>query len=215
MKGLLQSKIFRKNLKKWLCMYVGALLLLTTVITYSKYISKFNVEDNARSTKFDVVVDYIQNKECQGDENCKYTCDGEVDNRQCSLIETHRPTTITTYDFQVGYELEVNTLLAITLHPEANFEILKLVEVNDNTEKVLFEKGTTPIVAEGVGVGLDGIITVTNNIKAPAFNKADSKKYRVEIKYNYKDEEFSELVGENENIKVPVFHVDYSAKQEK
>ena len=59
MKGLLQSKIFRKNLKKWLCMYVGALLLLTTVVTYSKYISKYNVDDDARITKFDVTVKKI------------------------------------------------------------------------------------------------------------------------------------------------------------
>jgi len=215
MKGLLQSKIFKKNLKKWLCMYVGALLLLTTVITYSKYVSKFNVQDNARATAFDVTVDYFQNAECQGEENCKYKCEGEVDKRQCSLVETHRPTTITTYDFQVNYEFEVNTLLSITLHPETNFEILKLVEINNNKEEVLYEKGTTPIVAEDVSVGLNGIITITNNIKAPMANKTEPKKYRVEIKYDYNDEDFSKLVGENENVEVPVFHVDYSAKQVK
>lgn len=215
MKGLLHSKIFRKNFKKWLCMYVGALLLLTTVITYSKYISKYNVDDEARTTKFDVVVDYLQNNECQDNQNCKYECIGEVDKRECTLTTSHRPTTITSYDFSVSYEFEVNTILALTLHPETNFEIIKLVEINNNTETILYEKAETPIVQNGVSIGADGIVTVTSNLNAPVTNKTIPSKYRVEVKYNYNEEEFSKLVGDAENIKLPVFHVDYSAKQEK
>ncbi len=54
MKGLLQSKKFKNNLKKWLCMYVGVMLLLTTVITYSKYISKFQGSTKASPAKFQI-----------------------------------------------------------------------------------------------------------------------------------------------------------------
>lgn len=55
MKGLLQSKKFKNNLKKWLFMYVGALLLLTTVVTYSKYVTeRLSSNDEARVTKFNV-----------------------------------------------------------------------------------------------------------------------------------------------------------------
>ena len=36
---LLHSKLFRQNLFKWIFMYIAALGLLTSVITYSKYIT--------------------------------------------------------------------------------------------------------------------------------------------------------------------------------
>lgn len=57
MKGLLQSKKFRNNLKKWLCMYVGVLLLLTTVITYSKYITSLQSEGKADTAKFNLLLE--------------------------------------------------------------------------------------------------------------------------------------------------------------
>ena len=57
MKGLLQSKIFRKNLRKWLCMYVGVLLLFTTVVTYSKFITNMQGDDEeSKPAKFNVDV---------------------------------------------------------------------------------------------------------------------------------------------------------------
>ena len=40
MKGLLHSKRFKENLYRWLFMYVGVIALLTTVITYSKYVTQ-------------------------------------------------------------------------------------------------------------------------------------------------------------------------------
>ena len=61
MKGLLQSKKFRKNLSKWLFMYVGVMLLLTTVVTYSKYISKFQGNDEAKTARFELRMACIDN----------------------------------------------------------------------------------------------------------------------------------------------------------
>ena len=129
MKGLLQSKIFRKNLKKWLCMYVGALLLLTTVVTYSKYISKYNVDDDARITKFDVTVKNIENE--------NLTCTGEIDKLDCTTKDTYRPTTKIPYEFVVTPNFEVNTLLATTIYVPASFNIETLEEING---KVLYDE---------------------------------------------------------------------------
>lgn len=56
MKGLLHSKIFKENLKKWLFMYAGVMLLLTTVITYSKYMTSIQGEDETRASKFDIII---------------------------------------------------------------------------------------------------------------------------------------------------------------
>ncbi len=57
MKGLLQSKRFRKNLGKWLFMYAGVMLLLTTVITYSKYITSLQNNHKASAAKFDLILE--------------------------------------------------------------------------------------------------------------------------------------------------------------
>ena len=56
MKGLLQSKKFRKNLGKWLFMYVGVMLLLTSVVTYSKYISSLQGSGKAATARFELTV---------------------------------------------------------------------------------------------------------------------------------------------------------------
>ena len=51
---VLHSKLFRKNLKKWLLMYIIVIGFLTTIITYSKYISSIKSQDSARVAKFNV-----------------------------------------------------------------------------------------------------------------------------------------------------------------
>lgn len=59
MKGLLHSKKFRTNLKKWLFMYVGVMVLLTTVVTYSKYISSTLYSDEAKIDEFDLNITQV------------------------------------------------------------------------------------------------------------------------------------------------------------
>ena len=66
MKGLLQSKRFKKNLGKWVFMYVICMGIFTTVITYSKYISNMlDDDDSARVSKFNVGLKYCKDALCE------------------------------------------------------------------------------------------------------------------------------------------------------
>ena len=211
MKGLLQSKIFRKNLKKWLCMYVGALLLLTTVVTYSKYISKYNVDDDARITKFDVTVKNIENE--------NLTCTGEIDKLDCTTKDNYRPTTIIPYEFIVSPNFEVNTLLATTIYVPASFNIETLEEIDGKTlynEKENIKDSSITISKlknkneKGEEVDTATIITITRKIDTTDIINANApKSYRVSIKYNYDEEKYADEVKEN----ISVIKVGYSATQ--
>lgn len=211
MKGLLQSKIFRKNLKKWLCMYVGALLLLTTVVTYSKYISKYNVDDDARITKFDVTVKNIENE--------NLTCTGEIDKLDCTTKDTYRPTTKIPYEFVVTPNFEVNTLLATTIYVPASFNIETLEEING---KVLYDekeniKDSSITISKlkdknekGEEVDTATIITITKKIDTDdIINSNTPKTYKITIKYNYDEETY--LTADKENLSV--IKIGYSATQ--
>lgn len=212
MKGLLQSKIFRKNLKKWLCMYVGAILLLTTVITYSKYISKYNVDDEARVTRFDVTIKNIENEHL--------SCTGEIEKLECSTTSTYRPTTKIPYEFIVEPNFEVNTILATTIYVPANFNIETLEEING---KVLYdyekedEKDSSITInklknknEEGEEVDTATIITITRKIDvADTIDSKTPKSYKIAIKYNYDEEKYDDEEKEN----LSVIKVGYSATQ--
>ena len=88
MKGLLHSKIFKKNLAKWFVMYLGVISLLTTIITYSKYMSELQtMSDSARVAKFNIKV--IPNNSC------------DLENNNCLGIEKVRPTSTLSYDFTI------------------------------------------------------------------------------------------------------------------
>lgn len=106
MKGLLHSRRFKRNLRKWLFMYVVAMLLITTVATYSKYVSTLSVNDQARVTRFHLIINDIKNV------NSKYS--------QVSIIP---------YEFEVDTgELEVNTLLILSIRVNDDFKVLSVVD---------------------------------------------------------------------------------------
>ncbi len=69
MKGLLQSKRFRKNLGKWLFMYAGVMLLLTTVVTYSKYMTGLQSSSQTSAARFELAINCTSSngKECEKD----------------------------------------------------------------------------------------------------------------------------------------------------
>lgn len=252
MKGLLHSKIFRKNLKKWLCMYVGALLLLTTVITYSKYISAFNPNpENARITKFNFVVDSVQNSQidCKNEED---SVTGEV-KVKCSTINAYRPTTEIPYEFTVTPELEVNTFLATTIYIDSKFTPVRLIDktlsedttlydvknerfyskteenledkivttistnVKDENNNDIITKRTTTILKADNSV-IEDKITITKNLKIVGNSVEDLnriQKYHIDVKYNYDEKEFFELVDKSQLDDLPVLTIGYSAIQEK
>lgn len=135
MKGLLHSKRFKKNLGKWLIMYVGAMALLTTVVTYSRYITNLGVNDSSRAAKFDVAI--IPNTDPNG---CK-----TIDKNTNCETETLLPNSDLIYEFDVKTELEVKTALAVTISilDPSNFKITKIEDITDKNDiKVISEEDT-------------------------------------------------------------------------
>ncbi len=125
MKRLWQSKRFRKNLYKWLGIYIGILGLMTTVITYSRYISSMGYSDSARVAKFIVDVDFTD--ACAGQD----TCD----------MKTYRPTENITYNFKIKTDLEVLTDLVLTMYVPDIFDIASIQD-NEGNDITLTPKTT-------------------------------------------------------------------------
>lgn len=193
MKGLLQSKRFKKNLKKWLCMYVGTLGILTCVITYSKYISSLGLNDEARVTKFDVKVKSdMQMVACTTDitQNC---CNGSIESENLSCItEDYRPTEAIPYEFIVDYEFEVRTELTLRFYVNKKFTIESLKK--DNESLTFTEKE----------VGDYKEISIKEEFE-PKTDKED--KYTITVKYDgYSFNNYTEF-------KDKVVYVNYYAKQ--
>ncbi len=120
MKGLLHSKRFRKNLSKWLFMYIGTMLLFTTVITYSKYISSMMSSDGARVAKFDVSV--VSDK-CSSTENGSLECN----------TGKYRPTQEIKYYFTLKANVEVKTDIYLTVFLNNSFKMISVKEVGNAT----------------------------------------------------------------------------------
>jgi len=124
MKSLWRSKRFRDNLYKWIFMYVGVMLVFTSVVTYSKYISRFPYEENTRIAKFDLQIDSILDTECSSDSSSGKVCDmgnisplGDID-----------------YYFKVDtHELEVQSLLVLNFLVNKEFQPTKISMSNDLT----------------------------------------------------------------------------------
>lgn len=211
MKGLLHSKKFKKNLKKWLYMYVGTLLLLTTVVTYSKYISNLGGNDTARITKFNVVID----KEDSITETCSDTlhestpcCTGTAleGNLSCKT-SNFRPTEEMAYEFTVKPDVEVNTFLAVTITTTSDFDIIKVIDITDN-----HENGAVLYNIETSGEQEKKVYTINSNLNMTDLNPNIIKKYRVIVKYNkYDGKTYSKTAKEN----IEVINVGYSANQDR
>lgn len=235
MKGLLHSKRFKKNLKKWLFMYVCALLMLTTVITYSKYISQYGMNDVARITKFNVEIENV------GVEGDGYSCDildNEYKTVNCEVNPDikYRPTKYLDYTFKLLPDFEVETLLTTSIYVPDTFEIValkskeKYIEIvkDEETGKdkeiekvrdnaVLYDKknniknGVTfsSITESGI---TKNMITVKRNIAAGAKDPVEIY-YTVTVRYLYDETTY----GANTTIKdgIEVVKVGYSANQEK
>lgn len=124
MKGLLQSKIFRKNLGKWLFMYLLCMGVFTTVITYSKYISNLlNQSDEARVSKFNIQLNYCTDESCSDITT------------QAPRLTTYRPFDEITYYFAIdASNLEVDTDMFVTISLDRHFKIKELKEITDEIE---------------------------------------------------------------------------------
>ncbi|MDE6285277.1 MAG: hypothetical protein K2M17_05980 [Bacilli bacterium] len=126
MKGLLHSKRFRNNLYHWLIMYAGVLLLLTSVVTYSKYLSTFNSEDKARVAKFNIHFD----NDSTNNEKCKSE---KAEGLECEVGQ-YRPTSEIPILFTIETELEVTTKLTLDIYAKDGFKLKDLIEIPNAKE---------------------------------------------------------------------------------
>lgn len=154
MKGLLRSKRFKENLRKWLFMYTGVMLLLTTVITYSKYISSLQIDDDARTSKFSFAIKEVNCSDYISDDN---TCDAKSG-------EKCRPTQVITSCFKVDTSgLEVDSDLYLTFDPALNeskkdlttdgYYTPNLKNINPNTDMMVNIAGVD-IISGGIATGI-------------------------------------------------------------
>lgn len=146
MKGLLHSKRFRKNLQKWLFMYVGVLALLTTVVTYSKFLTQRSVAETSRTSRFNVSIKPV---------NCStYINDG---GRTCEANSGTgcRPTQVVSSCFEVDTsDLEVDSDLYLTFDPA----------LKDSTrDDGFYSPNITDITDEDILIDIVGVDIISNN----------------------------------------------------
>lgn len=163
MKGLLQSKKFKKNIGKWLIMYILCMGLFTTLVTYSKYISKMlSTNDEARVSKFNISLKYCDNENCDnGGSNTP------IDKRYAPYNEI-------IYYFAVDTStLEVNAELFLTARILDNhFKLKEIKEITSTT-------GQVNSVSKNSNGG--DTISITTNVKA---GDKTLRKYKVTVVYN-------------------------------
>lgn len=146
MKNLFSNVNFRRNLFRWIFMYVGVMLLFTTIVTYSKYIAHFTNEASSRVAKFEVGVDYLEVEGCKPGEK-ETIC-------QTGL---YRPMSEIPYYFNVTTEFEVRFFFVLTIHVAEDFEIVGLYSkslddddyqsvdfTRDDNNEIRLEKTTAP-----------------------------------------------------------------------
>ncbi len=184
MKRLLHSKTFRNNLGKWLLMYAGIMVLFTTVITYSKYVSSMMTNDSSRVSTFDVSLLA---------ENCTTT----DENGYCN-VGTRRPTEQIDYYFTLNYNLEVKTDLFFTFYlnnrfsfveegiwevtKNGNQEVLTPVKLSDGTSVHLGKEQLD--VQHIVGGDVEGYQTYTKKVMEISAGNKDTKLYKISVRYN-------------------------------
>lgn len=185
MKGLLHSKLFRKNLYMWLFMYIAVIGLFTSVVTYSKYISSMQSQTLARVALFDASITY--------DGVCANVNENEI----CD-IGTYRPTSQLSYYFTVdNRNLEVSTIFVTRISVLEYFKNIKIYDIT-NTETEL-----TGFVQHG------NTFTLTEDLPV---NETYVRKYKVTMNFDYEhyDSDHSETKSYNSALTV-----GYSATQKK
>lgn len=140
---LLHSKMFRQNLFKWVFMYIAALGLLTSVITYSRYITSMMNDGQARTSKFIVKIEPYNDTSFKCPEDDPKNCVSNIKVRPTKEIEVY---------FKIDLnELEVKSNIVLrasagTLNGNfvqdngaipSQFDILRIEEVDKNRNPIL------------------------------------------------------------------------------
>ena len=131
MSMLLHSKTFRKNLFKWIFIYLGVILLFTSVVTYSKYISDRSTTSATTIAKFKV--DITKTKICSNldSSRCNYYDDeGNLIGEEYKF----KPYDKLNFYFNVSTEeLEVATKLVLTIHVDSSK--IKVISINGEEQE--------------------------------------------------------------------------------
>ncbi len=221
MKGLLQSKRFKSNLRKWLFMYVGVMALLTSVITYSKYITSMMADpDSATVPKFNVFTEQL---ECpSADKEC---------------LNEYRPTgqRIPFYFTVNSEEIETEADLILTFAILNKFELIEISEIETEvqgdgtpiTKQTKIYDGETKSCENGYvclsdNTGFDTGIEesdLTLSIKRDTiYTSKGESTYKVVVKYNCKETteeacDLDKVFGTNKELDLEVVKIGYSAIQ--
>jgi len=194
MKGLLHSKLFRKNLFKWIFMYVTVIGLFTSVVTYSKYISSMNSDDSARVASFDVSITY--------DGICENLGENEICNNG-----TFRPTSKISYYFTVDTRgLEVSTVFVTRISVLEYFKNIQIYDVTESEVEVIPDSEN---IVEEDNVKRSVFSLVDNDLRP---NETYVRKYKVTMDFNYG--EYDSDYSESHQLTGAVI-VGYSATQKK
>lgn len=216
MKGLLQSKRFRKNLGKWVFMYILCMGLFTTVVTYSKYISNMlSTDDEARVSKFNIKLRYCENEKCEN---------GGLENYK---TKKYRPSNEMDYYFAVdASNLEVNVDLYLTARIMDNhFKIKEIKEITDGNDKQTGNISKNSNDGETVSIKVSSIdrkllkykVTVVYNENVVDYNRSDCDENTsgcVVVSGVVKEDGINKYMF-NEDKKYDVLEISYSAEQVK
>lgn len=222
MKGLLQSKIFKENLRKWLFMYVGTIALLTTVITYSKYVSSLGDNDQARGSKFDIIITPIScpkpadedNSFCSVEYSSTSTCRPGATIASCFTVDTTGVEVSSdvwlTFDQSIkkgnngGYYVNTDD---DNIKKLFEIEGIDIIENQDTTFKTIYSNNS----ATG-GWELDNKLSIPNRIKLrrSLLTSETSRNWTVRVRTKFVNEESNNL--ENQDS-LPLVKVGYIMQQ--
>lgn len=193
MDELLHNKRFRSNLYKWVFAYVGVLLLFSSVVTYSKYITSLEQGDSSKPAKFDVKIS------CP---DCSITSDNVID------TGSFRPTQNIEYYFQISPSFEVNTNLKIITTVDPEFYIQKLELINLETSEIIkkvYEKEENGDIITSI-TALEDKLLATSQITMNQKINFNTMGYKLTIKFNKEvDEEYKKSHPYNQLARISYY----------
>lgn len=140
---LLHSKMFRQNLCKWVFMYIAAIGLLTSVITYSKYITSMMNDGKSRTSKFIVKIDPYNDSSFECPEDNPKSCVTNVRVRPTKEIEVYFKLDLNELEVKTNIVLRASagTLKGNFVQDNGSlpsqFDILRIEEVDKNRKNIL------------------------------------------------------------------------------
>ena len=195
MNKLLHSKTLRNNLFKWILLYICALFVVTTVITYSRYISSAIGTDRARTAKFNV--NLVQGNICS-------SLSGD-----CNL-SSYKPYDPIEYNFTVNTEeVEVSTDLVTTITVNEGFSLLKITDGSNNEVDLENVDNHLTTTMDDVTLSYYNNSNIITLASAVGPSETNVRNYKLTIKYTKTQDPFYiDSHAFADNVKL-----SYSAKQ--